>query len=387
MRRIALLPMLAAMALPAFAIDVVTVDQLQQAVTAVHGKSDKEEAQRLGKLELKERLSDARYERLRASLPGEKSRMALLALADASAFLDLPSVDIPATAAPDRAAQVALLAKTAEYMKGAISMLPDFFATRETIFFAGGPAKTSQSAGKNRRDAALQVVSKFAATIRFLGGREEVADEHAEYGKHNPPGQELAVHGVYGPIFDIVLKDALDSSPSWSHWEHSSAGPMAVFRYAVPKEKSQWGAQVPGDPGFLGSIVAYHGEIGVDPADGAILRLTLEAAPRPNGPIAKANILIEYGPVEIGGRSYICPIKSVGLSLARNLNLLQDVYGVQQGNQLPFQLQMDDVSFTQYHLFHAEMRVLPAESSGQEGVAHPPVPATEPKAPSTRQSP
>src|ERR1035438_9963303 len=204
MLRIALLPMLAAMALPAFAIDVVTVDQLQQAVTAVHGKSDTEEAQRLGKLELKERLSDARYERLRASLPGEKSRMALLALADASAFLDLPSVDIPATAAPDRAAQVALLAKTAEYMKGAISMLPDFFATRETIFFAGGPAKTSQSAGKNRRDAALQVVSKFAATIRFLGGREEVADEHAEYGKHNPPGQELAVHGVYGDRKSVV---------------------------------------------------------------------------------------------------------------------------------------------------------------------------------------
>jgi hypothetical protein len=359
MRKLTLLLLLAGLVLPALADGRVTVAELEQAVAAAHGKRDQEVAQRLGEMELAERLSTPRLERLKARLPGEKARLALLALADASAFLDLPAADIPATAPPDRAAQDALLAKTVDYVEKTISRLPDVFATRETIYFANGPVKASRSYDDSFQDPTLHVVDKSSATVRFIAGKEEVADEREENGKLALVREQLTTEGVFATIFAVVLKDVLGGNPPWSHWEQGSGGPMAVFRFDVPEEKSHYSARVPGDPGFLPTITAYHGEIAIDPANGAILRLTLEADPRPKSAVAKADIMIEYGPVDIAGKSYICPLRSVAISLAQRFDLLHDVYGLPRKEEAPFQLQMNDVAFERYHLFHAEVRLLP----------------------------
>ena len=107
MRRFAPLPLLAALLLPALAVGQVTVAGLEQAVAAVHGKPENAAAQRLGALELSQRLSTQRLERLKTRLPGEKAKLALIAVADSSAFLDLPAEEIPAMAPLDRAAQAA----------------------------------------------------------------------------------------------------------------------------------------------------------------------------------------------------------------------------------------------------------------------------------------
>jgi hypothetical protein len=359
MRWIALIFLLAVFVMPSAATGQETVAQLEQAVAAAHGKPDKEIAERIAGFELTERLSAARLELLKACLPGERSRMGLLAVADASEFLNLPAADIPAAPAPDRATQDALLAKAVDYVGKTITMLPDIFATRETIFFANGPEKASRFSSDRIVDPKLHVVNTSSATVRFLAGREELVDERAESGKLLPVRMNLATAGVFGTIFGIVLKDAFGGKPPWSHWEQGRGGPMAVFRFDVPEERSHYSALVPGDPGFLKTITAYHGEIALDPADGSILRLTLIAAPRPNGPVARADIMIEYGPVTIGGKSYICPLRSVAISLARRLNLMQDVYGIRQEGQSPLQLQVNDVVFRQYHLFRTEMRLLP----------------------------
>jgi hypothetical protein len=389
MRKSALLLLLSVLALPALAAGQVTVGQLEQVVTAARGRPDKEVARWLGDMELTQRLSTARFERLKAHLPGEKAQLALLALADSSAFLDLPAADIPATAPPDRATQDALLAKTRDYVEKTISRLPDLYATQETIHFADGPARTSRFADKDSPDTTLHLMDKTSATVRFLAGKEEVVDAGAENGKLASARELLATEGIFGTIFAVVLKDVLGGNPPWSHWEQGSGGPMAVFRYDVPEGKSHYSTWVPGDPGFLRTITAYHGEIALDPADGAILRLTLVAVPRSKSPVAKADIMVEYEPVEIGGKSYICPRRSVALSLARRFNLWQDVYGVsspwQQGES-PLQLQLNDVVFRQYHLFRAESRIVLSDSAEQNGNAPASVPATTPK-PTAQKSP
>ena len=51
---------------------------------------------------------------------------------------------------------------------------------------------------------------------------------------------------------------------------------------------------------------AYSGEIAIDSSNGTILRLSLKATGLKNtDPIVKAHIVVEYGPVEVGGRSYL----------------------------------------------------------------------------------
>ena len=56
---------------------------------------------------------------------------------------------------------------------------------------------------------------------------------------------------------------------------------------------------------------AYHGEIGIDPGSGTILRLVLEADPAFGSLTERADIMVEYGSVAIGGETYTCPVRSV----------------------------------------------------------------------------
>src|SRR6185369_17585231 len=99
-------------ALPALAYEPATIAQLEQMLTAEHGKSDKDLARQLSKLELTERLSTLRFEKLQARLPGDKSRQALLVLSDISAFHNLSSAEIPQQPPPDRDTQSKILNKT-----------------------------------------------------------------------------------------------------------------------------------------------------------------------------------------------------------------------------------------------------------------------------------
>ena len=53
----------------------------------------------------------------------------------------------------------------------------------------------------------------------------------------------------------------------------------------------------------------------IDPATGAILRLTVQADLPFGSPILQGDVMVEYGPAEIGGKTYTCPIRSVSISL------------------------------------------------------------------------
>jgi hypothetical protein len=55
---------------------------------------------------------------------------------------------------------------------------------------------------------------------------------------------------------------------------------------------------------------AYHGELTLNPANGTILRMTLIADLEKGAEIAEAELMVEYGPVELGGKKYFCPVRS-----------------------------------------------------------------------------
>ncbi len=107
---------------------------------------------------------------------------------------------------------------------------------------------------------------------------------------------------MFGPVLATVLVDAAQGKLAWSHWEQVAAAPLAVFRFAVPREKSHYEVEfccVTADNGsyrVFRQFSGYHGEMAVDPATGAILRLTLEADLKPADKIVRSDILVEYGP-------------------------------------------------------------------------------------------
>lgn len=391
MRKLALLWLLAQVALPAFAAKRVTVDQLERLVASDHGKSDAKTAQRLYDLELTERLSTTKLATLEAALPGPESRRSLVALADQAVFLDPPPAEIPATATPDLEAQRQMMAQAVDYAANTIHQLPNLFATRDTIRFEDSPAMQEilgdrAVSGTFVPYQPLHPVSRSSVTVQYRDGQEVVLSEAAENGASPPDTQGLTTSGEFGPILATVLGDAAKGKLAWSHWEQGAAGPQAVFSYAVSRETSHYQVEFCCvENRVFRQFSGYHGEIAVDPANGTVLRLTLVAELTKADPIAKADIMVEYGPVELGQRTYICPVKSVSISLAP-AHLIQQmrmpgnapgsftehpssVQPEDSQTQAPLQIMLNEVVFDQYHLFRADARILTADNAA----ASPPV--------------
>jgi VWFA-related protein len=377
MRKLALLLFLAGIALPAFAATNITVEQLQQVLAAAHGKPnakvDAKLARQLSGLELTERLSAATLSRWVADLPGPESRRSLVLLADAAAFLNPPATEIPATPAPDFAAQRRMIALTVDYVSKTLHQLPNFFATRDTVRFEDTP-QGSRAGTSETPYQPLHPVGRSADTVLYRDGNEVVDSTAAKSTKNQPATEGLITTGAFGPVLAMVLIDAAQGKLAWSHWEHGTAGPLAVFRFTVPREKSHYQVEfccVTADNGgyrVFQQFCGYHGEVAVDPANGAIFRLTLEADLKPADKIVRSDVLVEYGPVEIGGNTYICPVKSVSISdapeLSSNTSELQRYRGGEflehDRRTAPIHLRtmLNDVVFEQYHLFHANARIV-----------------------------
>ena len=124
----------------------ITVKQLEQTLSAAQGKTDAELAKQLAGLELIERLNSAKLARLESTVPGEKAREALLALADCSAFLDPPVEEIPAKPVPDAAALRQMMTLVVDYVNRAFHKLPDFLAVRATTGFEDRPREDTLGA-------------------------------------------------------------------------------------------------------------------------------------------------------------------------------------------------------------------------------------------------
>jgi hypothetical protein len=371
-----LLWLLATSAVPALATKAVTVEQLEQLLSANHGKPDAKLAQQLAAVELTERLSAVRLSRLESDLPGPESRRSLVLLADLSAFLEPPAEEIPATAKPDLAEQHRIIAAAVSYARKTIHDLPNFFATRDTIRFEDTPEMHRPDMSLILYQA-LHPVGRSSETVLYRDGREVIDSGAVNATKSESTAQGLTTSGVFGTILARVLVDAGQGKLAWSHWEQGATGPLAVFRYVVPSEKSHYEVEfccvpVRHENRIFQQFSGYHGVIAIDPVNGSILRLTLQADLKPSDPIMRSDILVEYGPVEIGGRTYICPVKSVSITLApvQTSNTVAmsryrgEVLDTDRKNA-PEQLQtlLNDVVFVQYHMFRSDVRVLTDENA------------------------
>jgi hypothetical protein len=400
MRRLVLMLLMCGVALPVFASRRVSVERLQQLIAAAQGKTDADAAERLSGLELTERLSDAEVEQLRASLPGAKSQLVLVAIADASAFLNPPAQEVVSAPEPDAAAQRRMLDLAVAFASKTLSRLPNFFATRETTLFMDAPVNAAY--GTLAIFQSLEPAARSSATVRYRDGKQVVDADVVNGSKSGSAEVGLITSGEFGPMLGTVLSDAAQGQVAWSRWERGVQSQEAVFRYTVPKEKSHYEVKfccvsMRGGRSVFQRVSGYHGEISVDPETGTILRLTMQADLKPAYPMAKADLMVEYGPEQIGGRTYTCPERSIAIARgyepeqpighgnAEPLNFV-GMLGSQGApdptNSGPEVLQtlLSHVVFRDYHLFRSDARIIPGDGA-EPGENQPaPAPAKQPEA-------
>lgn len=353
----------------------VTVSEAEQLISSAQGQPDGKVAKQLSGIKLAERVSATRLARWQVQLPGKRCRTALTILADASVFLDLPAADLPANPPPDFQTQKAMLIKTVDYVNSTITRLPDFYATRITDHFEDMPesnivgyAAPGRRLGLGLRPnetfyQPLRRTGKSSGTISYVAGHELLGSKRDTDALDKPP-LELTSHGEFGAILIVVLLDSAKGKLSWSHWEQDANGTNAVYRYAVSQGHSSYAVVLPHGLKNESLFPAYHGEIAVDPATGAVMRVTIVADFMPPDDKAISSMMVEFGPVLIGGGSHICPIHGVALAkVALGDPALPDTR---------MQIQMNDVVFVNYHLFHSESRLITGPDLASEPPPAPP---------------
>jgi len=402
------LSVLALLPVSASAARRITADQLQQLLNsaiAAH-KTDDSIAEQLGDIELAARLNESSLQQLLSASPGSKTEQMLRAIADASVFLDPPASEIPARPVPDVAAQKFMLSQTIHYVARTLHTLPDFLATRQTEHYAGymqaglkfrvrAQAPVAFRDGRETDDPSLAAGQKNTASSKASAKRDHKSRLPAA------PDLGLTSWGEFGPILEIVLVDAARGRLKWSHWEQRESKPVAVFQFIVDRPNSHYSVafkdQTLGEPvgGSYGSrngegvskgqvkedgtqpargAVGYHGYLTIDPDTGTILRITIQAdLPRDN-PVHKADMMVEYGPVQIGPELHICPTRSVSIffsdTLLQSSPIAAVVHAVEQ--------QLNDVRFVDYRRFGSEATlVMNAEDAKPDQPSQPPASAQE----------
>lgn len=313
--------------------------------------------------ELTDRLSTLTLYRLigKYSL-GPHVQQELEQLADRSALLPLPADEQLRLPSPDVAAQVKMLAASRSYVLRELSHLPNFVATETTTRFDNSPTTLKYFQALTDR-AGFHRVGTVERKITFRDGRE-VVDTANGAPQANRKDSGLESRGEFGTEAAEVLMDLEKGTTVFDHWEQSMGGPSAVYRYSVPRESSHYEvADECLEHVSFHETPPYHGELAVDPRSGAILRMTLEADSAPGDPISHVASVVEYGPVVLGNRRSICPLRSLAF-------MVEETNGCAHGKQKlqkPVAM-INQTIFSNYHRFGSSVTMILNEAEN----GHPP---------------
>lgn len=350
----------------------ITVSQLEQQLSApapsgfdhsevpVAVLQDATQATKIDNIQLSERLTRGTLESiLKQRTFGPRSQRELHLLADRSALMDPPASELPHQPAPDANQQQHMLDAARVWVYQTLTHLPNFFATRTTERFAGISPEVNQTG----KPVHIGLFPRGASTreITFRNGREVIDPMKTQRLANSLPSMGLESWGEFGPEPAIVLVGVSTGTIAFHHWEQLPAGLAAVYRYAVPEADSKYEVNYTcnGSNAFHAQP-AYHGSLAIDPASGAILRLTLQADSKPDDPLSHVASVIEYGPVDIGDRTYICPIHSLSFSVEEVSSCFRDLkdQALVHNRTLVRPLILNRTTFSDYHRLGSTHKII-----------------------------
>ncbi|HWE86160.1 MAG TPA: hypothetical protein VG267_14555 [Terracidiphilus sp.] len=344
MRRIGWLAVVLVAALPGWAAKKMTIEQLKDLLVSAKqsSKSDADVAKDLEGVELTEELTHGALESFGAYVPGQMTTEQLFILEAQSSVLAPPAVDIPTTAAPDAAAQKAILDKAMDYAGKTYAQLPAVTATKETRRFQDNAQMGQQAFGAHNNAnlgptiTPIRYTSADSGPVTFHNGAEQApAQGKGQWGANGM----IAMLGQ-PPALSTVLDEAQQAGKiSWTRWESVNGHQMAVFSYAVDKKKTRYevsyccfpetaqagdiamrGQETAGGAGnyqtqenekIWKSKVGYHGEIFVDPTTGVVVRLITIADLKGSDPVRVETQRIDFGEQTVGGKPIVVPVRAI----------------------------------------------------------------------------
>jgi hypothetical protein len=351
------------LATPAWGARPITVGQLEDLLRSLaqDRKSDADVATALKQVELTQQLTRATMNSLVSYVPGRLATEQIYVLEARSADLIPPERDVPTTPAPDAAGQKVILDKASAYVSGVYDQLPAFASTRTTLRFQDDVAAITGGSGLQGGAKDVTVGASFsdpAAYVHYINSTEaRIPSQHgqeklpAENAKNNWGANGMIALQEPDTSLGTVLHEAQAAGTlAWARWEMVNGKSVAVFEFSVPAKRSRLAVNIccfpdvkqTGVANFYSATTAstlggggggggggvsgnfqtstswhnfkttapYHGFLFVDPASGIVARMIVEAELKPTDVVHRQNLRVDYGPVSVGGRTLILPIKS-----------------------------------------------------------------------------
>lgn len=333
----------------------ISVQELKDLLSTMHtaNKTDDDVALQLKQIELTEELTPATMNTLVDFLPGKFSTEQIYVLEARSSMLAPPAADLPTAAAPDAAAQQAMLAKASDYASKSYAQLPPLTATKMTARFQDGVEAVHNSGMKQQMAgnddpiwAQTSLYTRLMNTrtdpVESVNGVEKipVTKDKPQWG---PNGVVASVAPV--PPLNTVLQEVMSNgNPKWLRWENINGIQVAVFSFAVDKKKTHYavnyccfpdtdtagvinysksaGQTAGGGGSAKGNLqtvsewknfkatVGYHGELFLDPDSGTVVRTITEAEFKPSDFVHYEDIRTDYAPMPIGGKNLVVPVRA-----------------------------------------------------------------------------
>jgi hypothetical protein len=272
---------------------------------------------------------------------------------------------LPHLERPAMAEQKAMLARAVDHAAGFIRALPDFICSIETRLLDDDEIRASGTAGKWER---FHLRHTAVSGLTFEAGHESYAFQtiDGQRPRDGKPLPGLTTWGEFGPQMESLLLADSDASFFWSHWETLEGKPIAVLSYSVDVAHSRYlvswcCSSIIGAGGRYPPVttnVAYTGQLFIYPDSGSILRLTRQTVDLPiDSHIDVIRTVVDYRPVEIGDRVYVCPFRSVSVAReTRNASKTAHHFSAQTVTNL------NEVHFTGYHKFETQSKFLSARA-------------------------
>jgi len=300
-------------------------------------QSDGDLARALRRLNLKTRLDNRTAEEMESLAPGPKSIAELERLRDITRDLP-PPAELPQFPSPPKPSPEDLRAVIAEARVKALAYtanLPDFICT-ETV------RRYESTSGKGNwtlSDTLTLQLTYFGHLENYkltaMNGRKTELTYEAAGG--------VMSKGEFGSMLLEVFSPDSHTQFAWSNWTTLLHRPAYVLSFNIAVWNSRYYLMVGQyGSGSVSTVAGEHGLVYIDRETKEVLRLDCEADSLPaNFPVVAATRVLDYGPVEVGGRPFLLPLRA-------------DVRMMSRDNHPPSR---NEVEFTGYRKFTGESEI------------------------------
>ena len=278
-------------------------------------QADRDVANYLAKVKLKERLDDRAIEEMEGLGIGPKTVQALNALRDRTQALASAAPIVPAAPPkpipiPSSEEQAAIINDMREYALGYSKNLPDFICTQVTRRYAA-PKPGMKYGGSIGSDPAWQKMDELTIRLSYFEQKEDyklilVNNTPAKQDYRSLGGSTSS--GDFGSMLKEIFEPSTEARFEWDGWTTLRTHLQMAFTYHVSQANSKWHLVV--KDARLDIVPAYHGRVVVDKDTHVVMRVTLEADGIPaDFPIKKAKEILDYDYTDISGHTFLLPLK------------------------------------------------------------------------------